>query len=254
MIRVDPSNWTADFRIARALSEAYESSGFDDLVFFCVSDPDHEVGRFGTLVADETVKYFPNVLGLSDDPITPENVASWIERLPAEWPDAFVVAIEAGLGRSAHLGSVEITDRPLSSVEMGVAPIYFADVTVNAVLRLVEVSSPGDAGGSGTDSGAGGTADEDPVAKGPASQDVAGRAPGAGAGTASAGARARRAARRGLQEAVLEVGSDDEPAAGKKRFTPLRPEQINANTVRKIADVVIDGNLRFLSRIGKQEL
>src|SRR5690554_5343782 len=40
MVRVKGEHWTADFTIARALSEAYRSSGKDDIVYLCVGDPD----------------------------------------------------------------------------------------------------------------------------------------------------------------------------------------------------------------------
>lgn len=213
MIRVDPSNWTADFRIGRALAEAFDASGLDDIVFFCVGDPKDPIGMLGSLVADETQKYFPNVVGLSDNPVTAENFRRQAEEAVDRWPNAFIIAIEAGQGVRADLGSVEITDRPLSSVgHLDIVP-YFGDVTVNAVLHPVE--------------------DVNPFRR---------QAPGRPTGA------------KGLQEAVLEVGSDDEPIVGRKKFKPLLPEQINASVVRKIADVIIDGNLRFLSRIGKQEI
>jgi len=34
----------------------------------------------------------------------------------------------------------------------------------------------------------------------------------------------------------------------------LRPDEIDLYKVQKLADTVIDGNLRLLSRIGKQEI
>src|SRR5690625_3044253 len=98
MIRVDPSNWTADFRIGRALAEAYNASGLDDIVFFCVGDPTDPIGVLGSMVADETIKYFPNVLGQSDDPVTEKNFREQAERAVAHWPEAFIIAIEAGQG------------------------------------------------------------------------------------------------------------------------------------------------------------
>lgn len=213
MIRVDPSNWTADFRIARALAEAYSASGLDDVLFFCTGDPADRIGALGSMVADETLKYFPNVVGLSEDPITSANFEARAEAAASRWPEAFVVAIEAGTGRSAHLGSIEITDRPLSSVGNSELLGHFGDVTVNAVLRMSEVKGVLRAGGSDSRSA------------------------------------------KGLREAAREVGSDDEaPSAGRKGFKPLLPEQVNRSVIRKIADVIIDGNLRFLSKIGKQEL
>ncbi len=214
MIRVDPSNWTSDFRIARALAEAYSASGLEDVLFFCVGDPGESVSFLGSSVADETRKYFPNVMGTSDSPITADNLAECIHEVERRWPDAFIVAIEAGYGRDLHLGSIEITDRPLGSLGNLDILGHFGDITVNAVLRLTQsVQAPGE------------------------------RAAGSRRGAI------------GLRAAVQEVGSDDEaPKVGRKAFKPLRPDQVNRSAVQKIADVIIDGNLRFLSKIGKQRL
>lgn len=212
MIRIDPSHWTADFRIARALAEAYSAAGLPDALFVCVSDPDDDVAGFlGRMVADETRKYYPHVMGTSDAPVTRENFRERAAEALDRYGDAFIVGIEAGYGRAPHLGSVEITDRPLSTLAGISEALTFGDVTVSAVLRLATGEAP-----------------------------------------ARPGAPARRGAK-GIAEAAREVGADD-ALPGRKQFRPLLPEQINPAVVRRIADVIIDGNLRFLSKIGKQEL
>ena len=116
MIRVNPFHWTADFRLARGLAEAYHSSGFSDVCFFCIGDPDDVIGQLGTLVADETIKYYPNVLGTSERPVTPETFDERVEELLEKWSDAFVIGIEAGFGPANLLGSIEITDRDLTTI------------------------------------------------------------------------------------------------------------------------------------------
>lgn len=207
MIRVDASNWTADFRLARALAEGFDSSGFDDLAFICVGDPDHPIGRLGVMVADETVKYYPNVVGTSEDPLTPEKIAKKGREILAAWPDKFLVAIEAGFGSADFLGAIEITDRGLTTPGPDGQPLgQVGDMTVNAVLRPGEVHLD------------------------------------------------LRAESRLMRQAEQEVGSDDRDAYGRKKFKPLDPNKIDANVVRKVSDVIIDGNLRLLARIGKQPI
>ncbi len=216
MIRVDPSNWTADFRIARALTEAYKSSGFDEALFFCVGDPEDPILRLGTLVADETIKYYQGVMGTSERPVTPDTLPERVEEAIREWPGRFIVAIEPGTGLESHLGSVEITDRGLSIAPLSARHVaHFSDVTVNVVLRIDDAN------------------------------DVKARRLAA----------AEKSERSGLRQAALEVGTDDESGMPQReKFKPLRPEQITPNVVRRLADTVIDGNLRFLSKIGKQRL
>lgn len=215
MIRVNPFHWTADFRLARALAEAYQSSGYADVCFFCVGDPNDLIGRLGPLVADETIKYYPNVLGTSDRPVTPETLEERIQELRERWPDVFVIGIEAGFGPPQLLGSIEITDRDLTTLPPQAGRLN--DVTVNVLLRVDEGLTARTAGGT---------------------------------------SRPRPGAP-GLEEAAKEVGSD-EPAAGspfgREKFKPLRPDEIDLYKVQKLADTVIDGNLRLLSRIGKQEI
>jgi|GEM_PF-2047835 len=221
MIRVNPFDWTADFRIARALAEAYKASGFDDVLFFCVGDPADPIGRLGVLVADETIKYYKNVMGTSDAPITRETLARSAAEALEKWPGRFIIAVEAGSGLPAHLGSVEITDRGLMSAPPDIAgALGLPDVTVNVVLRV--------------DEGA------------------ARRREAAAAG----GGRETGRNVEGLRQAELEIGTDGDGAAlgRRNRFKPLRPEQITDSVVRKLADTVIDGNLRLLSKIGKQKI
>lgn len=218
MIRIDPTNWTADFRIARGLAEAFAASGLDDVLFFCVGDPDDLVGRLGPLVGDELLKYYPNVLGVRERPITAATFAERVAELHERFPDKYVIGIEAGYGRPQHLGSVEITDRGLSSIPVphdmpyDIAPYEINDVTLNVVLRL-----------------------------------------GRGVGTSGAKDPGNRGSS-ALAEAALEVGSDDADARGRQKFRPLRPEEVNEARVQKLADTVIDGCLRLLTRIGKQRL
>lgn len=213
MIRVDPANWTADFRIARALAEAYKASGFDEVLFFCVGDPSDPIGRLGVLVADETIKYYPAVMGTSDRPITADTLEERVQEAVEKWPGRFIVAIEPGTGLPAHLGSIEITDRGLSTAPPSAHQAAgLPDITVNVVLRIDEMKARRAAEKS--------------------------RSPGSG-----------------LRQAELEVGSDDEGGFGRRdKFKPLRPEQITQTVVRKLSDTVVDGNLRFLSKIGKQEI
>lgn len=213
MIRVNPFHWTADFRLARGLAEAYNSSGYSDVCFFCLGDPNDVIGQLGPLVADETIKYYPNVLGTSDKPVTPETLEERVQELLERWPDAFVIGIEAGYGASNLLGSIEITDRDLTTISTPEGRVN--DITVNVLLRVDE--------------------------------------------RASLREQARRRSQHadGLEQAVKEIGTD-EPAQGspfgREKFKPLRPEEIDVYKVRKLADTVIDGNLRLLSRIGKQEI
>lgn len=218
MIRVNPFHWTADFRLARALAEAYQSSGRPDVCFLCVGDPDDLVGQLGPLVADETIKYYPNVLGTSDRPVTHDTLEQRIEELFERWPDAFIIGIEAGFGPSHLLGSIEITDRDLTTLPIRAG--RFNDLTVNVLLRVDEMAD---------------------LRHGAARTVRRSESPGAP----------------GLEQAAKEVGSDEPMAAspfGREKFKPLRPEAIDVYKVRKLADTVIDGNLRLLSRIGKQEI
>lgn len=253
MIRIDASNWTADFRIARALAEGYEASGLDEVVFFCVGDPQDLVGRLGPLVADETIKYYPNVLGTTEDPITAANFDAKVTELYERFPDVYVIGIEAGYGLLSHLGSIEITDRSFSTLR---TDDYVTDVTVNVVLRVREPGTPRAQSAreqvsddAGQDGAAAGRADQ--PGHGREHQYAQGRGEEREGGINRRLARARRAS--GLAEAALEVGSD-EAAYGRKAFKPLRPDQIDAFRVQQMADKVIDGNLRFLSRIKKQQL
>jgi len=214
VIRVNPQHWTADFRLARALAEAYTSSGRADVCFLCTGDPEDPVGRLGPLVADETVKYYPNVLGTSDRPVTAETWEECMAELAQRFPGCFVIALEAGRGPAPLLGSIEITDRGLSTIPA--ARDRAGDITVNVLLRVDEALSERYQAGPG----AGGALSE------------------------------------GLRRAVAEVGSD-EPAGspfGRERFVPLRPEKIDRYQVQKLADTVIDGYLRLLAKIGKQEI
>lgn len=232
MIRIDPSKWTADFRISRALAEAYTASGLEDVVFFCVGDPDDVVGRLGPIVGDETIKYYPNVIGTSEDPITRQTIDEKADELFDRFPDCYVIGVEAGYGLPAHLGSIEITDRGLASIGHS---SDVNDLTINVVLRVRE--------------------------RGPRKR--------AGAQTNGAikgkGMRNGRPRSSGLKEALLEVGSDPigaddgdanepTPYGRKEKFTPLLPEQIDRYKVQQLADKVIDGHLRLLSRIKKQPL
>jgi len=214
VIRVDPKHWTADFRLARALAEAYAASGFSDVAFFCAGDPDHPLERFGPLVGDEMLKYYPNVVGTSEQPVTADTFAERVEELFARFPGAFVIGIEAGASSSAYLGSIEVSDRDL---RLGAAAgsRRVADLTVIAVLSVDE-------------------GEEERMRR---------------------RLQSEQSVSMGLRAAAMEVGSDDEsfgrPGA---KFVPLRPEQITEAVVRRIADTVIDGNLRLLSKIGKQPI
>ena len=136
MIRVNPFHWTADFRLARGLAEAYNSSGYSDVCFLCLGDPDDVIGQLGPLVGDETIKYYPNVLGTSDKPVTPETFEERVDELLERWPDAFVIGIEAGYGPANLLGSIEITDRDLTTLPQQAGRVN--DITVNVLLRVDE--------------------------------------------------------------------------------------------------------------------
>lgn len=220
MIRVNPTHWTADFRLARALAESYASSGLSDVCFLCTGDPSDPIGRLGPLIADETIKYYPNVLGTSDRPVTQETLDERLEELARRWPDAFVIAFEAGYGPASLLGSIEITDRGLTTIQGPGSAV--GDITVNVLLRVDDVLSA-------------------------RYQARYGRG---------------RPDKAGLDQAAKEIGTD-EPAApgapgespfGREKFVPLRPHEIDIYRVRKLADTVIDGNLRLLAKIGKQEI
>ena len=214
MIRIDPKNWTADFRLARALAEAYTASGLSDVAFFCAGDPAHPLERFGPLVGDEMLKYYPNVVGTSERPVTAANFAERAEELFTRCPGAFVIGIQAGASSSAYLGSIEVSDRDLA---LAAAPgsRRVADLTVIAVLSVDE-----------------------------GEEDRMRRRLGSEQGVSA-----------GLRAAAMEVGSDDDSFGRPgSKFVPLRPEQITEAFVRKIADTVIDGNLRLLSKIGKQRI
>lgn len=220
MIRVNPFHWTADFRLARGLAEAYNSSGCTDVCFFCVGDPGDRIGRLGPLVADETVKYYPNVLGTSDRPVTPETLEERVQELLERWPDAFVIGIEAGYGPASLLGAIEITDRDLTTIDAKAGRIN--DITVNVMLRVGET----------------------PLFRRQARR----RGPGEAASTQDG---------TGLDQAAQEIGSDeraDESPFAREKFKPLLAHQIDVYKVRKLADTVIDGNLRLLAKIGKQEI
>lgn len=214
MIRVDPKHWTADFRLARALAEAYAASGLFDVAFFCAGDPADPLERFGPLVGDEMLKYYPNVVGTSERPVTASNFAERLEELLARCPGAYVIGIEAGASSSAYLGSIEVSDRDL---RLAAAPgsRRVADLTVTAVLRIDE-------------------GEEERMRR---------------------RLQSEQGVSAGLRAAAMEVGSDDD-SFGKPgaKFVPLRPEQITEAVVRKLADTVIDGNLRLLSKIGKQPI
>jgi len=212
MIRVNPFHWTADFRLARALAESYVSSGFSDVCFLCTGDPKDPIGRLGPLVADETIKYYPNVLGTSDRPVTAETLDERLEEIAQRWPNAFVIAFEAGYGPAELLGSIEITDRDLTTIPGARA----GDITVNVLLRVDEGQSA-------------------------RYQARMGRG---------------RLKPEGLGQAAKEVGSDEpaESPFGREKFVPLRPDKIDAYRVQKLADTLIDGNLRLLAKIGKQEI
>lgn len=213
MIRVNPFHWTADFRLARGLAEAYNSSGYSDVCFLCLGDPDDVIGQLGPLVGDETIKYYPNVLGTSDKPVTPETFEERVDELLERWPDAFVIGIEAGYGPANLLGSIEITDRDLTTLPQQAGRVN--DITVNVLLRVDESVS---------------------LRRQP---------------------RQRLKDAPDLDEAAKEVGSDEQTEGspfGREKFKPLLPHQIDKYRVRKLADTVIDGNLRLLARIGKQEI
>lgn len=219
MIRVNPFHWTADFRLARGLAEAFKSSGCSDVCFLCVGDPGDRIGQLGTLVADETIKYYPNVLGTSDKPVTPETYEERVQELLERWPDAFVIGIEAGYGPANLLGAIEITDRDLTTLDAKAGRVN--DITVNVMLRVGET---------------------------PLLRRQARRRPG-GSGPTPDGS--------GLDQAAREIGSDepsDESPLAREKFKPLLPHQIDVYKVRKLADTVIDGNLRLLAKIGKQEI
>lgn len=213
MIRVDPSHWTADFRIARALAEAYKATGLDDAVFFCVGEPTDPIGALGPTVGDEIIKYYPHVVGTGSAPVVEENLLERAEEMVAKWPQACAVAIEAGAGAVDQLGSVEITDRGLTiQPSAGRLPLDLPDVTVNIVLRIDQ--------------------------RGRLSRR---RAPGRST--------------QGLKEAEREIGSDDGGVGTRlKKFRPLREDEITPLVVQRLTDTVIDGILRFLSKIGKQRL
>lgn len=225
MIRIDPTNWTADFRIARALSEAYFASGLDDVLFLCFGDPDDRIARIGPIIGDETLKYFPHVIGTSEAPLTAANLPERAQEVRRASQGKFLVSIEAGKGPLEVLGSIEITDRdPGTVAPLGEAYARISDVTVSVLLvpahpgfRVGEEAARVDAGAP---------REEEP----------------AGGGI--------------LAGAAMEVSSDTAfgPEGRRPRFKPLRPDQVDARAVQKRADTVIDGILRFLSKIGKQEI
>lgn len=225
MIRVDPKHWTADFRLARALAEAYAASGLDDLAFFCTGDPGDPLGRLGPWVGDEMLKYYPHVVGTSDRPVVERNCAERAEELFERWPGAFVIGIEVGASSSAYLGSIEVSDRGLR-MGIGSGAGRVADVTVSAILSVDE--------------------EEERRVR---------RRLEAAAARGEPVRPGRESLSEGLRAAAMEVGSDDEAFGypGKK-FVPLRPEQVNEAVVRRLADTVIDGGLRLLSKIGKQPI
>ncbi|HEX6972535.1 MAG TPA: DUF1256 domain-containing protein [Limnochordia bacterium] len=112
MQRIDGMDWTADFRLARALSEAYEASGKKAFVFYCLGAPDDPADSLGPRVADELKKYFPHVVGTSDAPADAAHDPIHWAHVQERYPDAFVITVEAAWGPQDAVGRIEVTDRP----------------------------------------------------------------------------------------------------------------------------------------------
>lgn len=111
MQRINGLDWTSDFRLARALAEALKASDKRDFVFYCLGVPGDVADSLGPRVADELIKYFPNVIGTSLSPADPAHEPERWEALRQKWPEAFVITVEAALGLPDAVGAIEVTDR-----------------------------------------------------------------------------------------------------------------------------------------------
>lgn len=135
MVRVKGEHWTADFTIARALSEAYRSSGKDDIVYLCVGDPDGLADAVGPNVGKELRAYYPHVLGTPESPVRSADLLQALGEVEARWPDAFVIGIEATDGDEGDIGFIEVTDRGIRRRPVNAADVpWIGDVGVSATL------------------------------------------------------------------------------------------------------------------------
>lgn len=137
MVRCNGLYWTADFTLARAIGEAYRASGKEDVVYVCLGDPASSVDQFGPYVGAEIQKYFPQVLGTYDRPVTETNLGAVWREVQERWPDAFVIGIEGGAGAEDALGFVEVTDRGLQrrpATGREELPAFIGDIGVHAFL------------------------------------------------------------------------------------------------------------------------
>lgn len=133
MVRVKGQHWTADFTIARALSEAYRASGKDEIVYLCVGDPEGVATALGPRVGKELLSYYPYVVGTTEQPVRVAELPAALRRLEEQWPNAFVIGIEAVGGAADDIGFIEVTDRGLPHSAGDGAP-WVGDVGVLATL------------------------------------------------------------------------------------------------------------------------
>lgn len=134
MVRVKGDHWTADFTIARALAEAYRASGKEEIVYLCVGDPDGVATALGPRAGKEILAYFPHVIGTPEAPVRVEDLPQALRRLEADWPNAFIIGIEAVGGAADDVGFIEVTARGLPhQVGEGSDP-WVGDVAVLATV------------------------------------------------------------------------------------------------------------------------
>lgn len=114
MLRVDGLYWTADFKIARHIGEAYGSAGGRKLVIVCAGDPASPLERLGPLVGSELKEYYSDLYGTLEDPAPPAALPELWARLQADHPHAWIATVEAAGGdEETKPGTIELSDRGL---------------------------------------------------------------------------------------------------------------------------------------------
>jgi len=115
----------AVFKVARAISETMESSGFKSrknalrersVIAMCIGTDRSTGDSLGPLVGDMLVKFKMNgvhVYGTLENPVHARNLEETLTNARILHPDAFLVAVDASLGILDHVGCISVGKGPI---------------------------------------------------------------------------------------------------------------------------------------------
>ncbi|WP_059105085.1 spore protease YyaC [Shouchella shacheensis] len=139
-IRVHMDDIRVEGELAEALLAQCETRGSRELVLICVGT-DRSTGDalgplVGTKLATESLSMF-HVYGTLAAPVHAANMEERLAEISAKHPNAYVVAVDACLGRSPNVGCLTLSEDSLKpGAAMGKSLPTIGDVSLTAIVNV----------------------------------------------------------------------------------------------------------------------